>query len=129
MRKIRAFVIESAVVVAVTVGAVALMVPLAASAATGEGLPETKRTRAALYLDAAEVPGFIARTGGPAKVLLLDLRTRAEATYVGMPDDVDALVPFVEHQELMTDWDVTVERCTSHGEPVGEVPSRQRLHV
>ena len=33
------------------------------------------------------------------------LRTRAEAMYVGMAEGVDALVPFVEHQEIMTDWD------------------------
>ncbi len=68
-------------------------------------VPEPKRTRAGLYLAAAEVPGFVASRGGPARVLFLDVRTRAEAMYVGMPTGVDALVPFVEHQELMTDWD------------------------
>ncbi|HMS80341.1 MAG TPA: sulfurtransferase [Burkholderiaceae bacterium] len=68
-------------------------------------VPEPKRTRAGLYLSAAEVPGFIASHGGAARVLFLDVRTRAEAMYVGMPAGVDALVPFVEHQELMTDWD------------------------
>jgi rhodanese-related sulfurtransferase len=68
-------------------------------------VPEVKRTRAGLYLTAAEVPAFVASRGGPARVLFLDVRTRAEAMYVGMPAGVDALVPFVEHQELMTDWD------------------------
>ncbi len=68
-------------------------------------LPEVKRTRAGLYLQAAEVPAFIAGRSGAARVLFLDIRTRAEAMYVGMADGVDALVPFVEHQELMTDWD------------------------
>jgi rhodanese-related sulfurtransferase len=68
-------------------------------------VPEAKRTRAGLYLTAAEVPGFIAARGGPARVLFLDVRTRAEAMYVGMATGVDALVPYVEHQELMTDWD------------------------
>lgn len=68
-------------------------------------VPEAKRTRAALYLEAREVPAFIDSQGGPSRVLFLDLRTRAEAMYVGMADPVDALVPFVEHQELMTDWD------------------------
>jgi rhodanese-related sulfurtransferase len=68
-------------------------------------VPEPKRTRAGLYLSAAEVPGFVASHGGAARVLFLDVRTRAEAMYVGMPAGVDALVPFVEHQELMTDWD------------------------
>lgn len=68
-------------------------------------LPEVKRTRAGLYLQAADVPAFIASRGGAARVLFLDIRTRAEAMYVGMASGVDALVPFVEHQELMTDWD------------------------
>lgn len=68
-------------------------------------VPEPKRTRAGRYLLAAEVPAFIQAQGGAGKVLFLDLRTRAEAMYVGMATGIDALVPFVEHQELMTDWD------------------------
>lgn len=68
-------------------------------------VPEPKRTRAGLYLMAVDVPAFIQERGGAAKVLFLDVRTRAEAMYVGMASTVDALVPFVEHQELMTDWD------------------------
>lgn len=68
-------------------------------------LPEPKRTRSGLYLEAREVPGFIEAQGGAARVLFLDVRTRAEAMYVGMATPVDALVPYVEHQELMTDWD------------------------
>jgi rhodanese-related sulfurtransferase len=66
-------------------------------------LPEAKRTRAALYLEAREVPALLA--AHPGRVLFLDVRTRAEAMYVGMAEPVDALVPYVEHQELMTDWD------------------------
>lgn len=68
-------------------------------------LAEPKRTKAGRYLMASEVPGFMQARGGMGKVLFLDLRTRAEAMYVGMAQGVDALVPFVEHQELMTDWD------------------------
>jgi rhodanese-related sulfurtransferase len=68
-------------------------------------VPEPKRTRAGRYLMAADVPAFIQAQGGAGKVLFLDLRTRAEAMYVGMATGIDALVPFVEHQELMTDWD------------------------
>lgn len=68
-------------------------------------LPEAKRTRLALYVAARDVPALIQASGGPAKVLFLDVRTRAEAMYVGMAEGVDALVPYVEHQELMTDWD------------------------
>lgn len=68
-------------------------------------VPTAKQTRAGRYLLAAEVPRFIAEQGGSAKVLFIDVRTRTEAMYVGMPTGVDALVPYVEHQELMTDWD------------------------
>lgn len=75
------------------------------AAVNASSLPESKRTRAGLYLEARDVPGFIDAQGGAARVLFLDLRTRAEAMYVGMASPVDALVPFVEHQELMTDWD------------------------
>jgi len=66
---------------------------------------EPKRTKAGRYLMAADVPAFIQTQGGDGKVLFLDLRTRAEAMYAGMAQGIDALVPFVEHQELMTDWD------------------------
>ena len=54
---------------------------------------------------AADVPAFIQDQGGAGKVLFLDLRTRPEAMYVGMATGIDALVPFVEHRGLMTDWD------------------------
>ncbi len=79
--------------------------PAHAQAVDAAKLPEAKRTRLALYVAARDVPALIEASGGPAKVLFLDVRTRAEAMYVGMADGVDALVPFVEHQELMTDWD------------------------
>lgn len=79
--------------------------PPAQAAVDPATVPEPKRTKAARYLNAADVPAFIAAQGGAAKVLFLDVRTRAEAMYVGMASGVDALVPFVEHQELMLDWD------------------------
>lgn len=93
--------------VAAFAGAAALLTsPRHALAAVDPAtVPEPKRTKAGRYLVAAEVPAFIQAQGGPAKVLFLDLRTRAEAMYVGMAIGIDALVPFVEHQELMTDWD------------------------
>ncbi len=68
-------------------------------------VPEPKRSKAGLYLEAKEVPAFIEASGGAGKVLFLDVRTRAEAMFVGMPTLVDALVPFVDLQELMSDWD------------------------
>ena len=50
-----------------------------------------------------QAPAFIKSQGG--KVLFIDVRTRAEAQFLGMADGVDALVPYVEFQEFMTDWD------------------------
>lgn len=86
------------------VGLTALILASHAWGADTSVLPEEKRTKLALYVQAREVPALIQRIGA-GKLLFLDLRTRAEAMYVGMPDGVDALVPFVEHQEFMTDWD------------------------
>ena len=86
----------------------ALSLPMlqpAQAAGDATALPEAKRTRAALYLEAKEVPAFVEAQGGAAKLLFIDVRARAEAMFVGMPAPVDALVPFVDLQELMTDWD------------------------
>ena len=66
-------------------------------------VPEIKRSRLQLYLTAREAHDIYTRE--PARTLFLDVRTRAEAMYVGVPSDADALVPYVEHQEVMTDWD------------------------
>jgi len=99
--------------------------PAAHAAVDAASVPEPKRTRAGLYLEAREVPAFIEARGGAARVLFLDLRTRAEAMYVGMATPVDALVPYVEHQELMTDWDA--QRHIYRLEPLQDfVPEVQR---
>ena len=92
---------------AAAAGAIGLLIRpgLAQAAVDPATVPEPKRTKAGRYLTAADVPAFIQAQGGAGKVLFLDLRTRAEAMYVGMATGIDALVPFVEHQELMTDWD------------------------
>jgi rhodanese-related sulfurtransferase len=66
-------------------------------------VPEEQRSKTGLYLDAKATPGFIKAQKG--RVLFLDVRTRAEAQFLGMAEGVDALVPYVEFQEFMTDWD------------------------
>ncbi len=68
-----------------------------------EKLPEIKRAKPALYLTPQQA--YDMKKKDPKGVALFDIRTRAEAVYVGMATDADALVPFVEHQEIMTDWD------------------------
>jgi rhodanese-related sulfurtransferase len=92
-------------------------------------VPEAKRSKANLYIEAKDVPAFIEAHGGPARVLFLDIRTRAEAMFVGMPTLVDALVPFVELQELMSDWDA--QRGAYKLEPMQDfVPEvRRRLQA
>ena len=71
--------------------------------ATWEQLPEVKRTKLGLYLTPQQA--YDMKKANPKGVALFDVRTRAEAMYVGWPSDADALVPFVEHPELMTEWD------------------------
>lgn len=66
-------------------------------------LPEAKVAKAGLYLTPQQA--YDMKQANPKGVALFDIRTRAEAMYVGMAATADALVPFVEHQELMTDWD------------------------
>ena len=66
-------------------------------------LPEIKRSKLQLYLSPQEAYEIILKDA--AHTLFLDVRTRAEAMYVGMPTVADGLVPYVEHQEMMTDWD------------------------
>lgn len=66
-------------------------------------LPEVKRSKAGLYLTPALA--YDMKRQNPDQVALFDIRTRAEAMYVGWPGMADALVPFAEHQEIMLDWD------------------------
>jgi rhodanese-related sulfurtransferase len=66
-------------------------------------LPEAKKSKLGLYLTPQQA--YDMKKTDPKGVAFFDVRTRAEAMYVGWPGDADALVPFVEHPELMTDWD------------------------
>lgn len=66
-------------------------------------LPEVKKSKVGLYLTPQQ--GYDMKKANPKGVAFFDVRTRAEAMYVGWPSDADALVPFVEHPELMTEWD------------------------
>ena len=66
-------------------------------------LPEIKVSKAGLYLTPQQAQDM--KATNPKGVGFFDIRTRAEAMYVGMASTVDALVPFVEHQEIMSDWD------------------------
>ena len=66
-------------------------------------LPEIKRSKLALYLTPQQA--YDMKKKDPRGVAFFDIRTRAEAMYVGWPGDADALVPYVEHPEIMAEWD------------------------
>lgn len=66
-------------------------------------LPEIKRSRQGLYLTPQQA--YDMKKANPAGVALFDIRTRAEAMFVGWPSDADALVPFLEQPEFTSEWD------------------------
>lgn len=66
-------------------------------------LPEVKRSKLGLYLTPQQA--YDMKKQDPKGVALFDIRTRAEAMYVGWPGDADALVPYAEHAEIMAEWD------------------------
>ena len=68
-----------------------------------EKLPEVKKSKLGLYLTPQQA--YDMKKKDPKGVAFFDVRTRAEAMYVGWPTDADALVPYVEHPELMSEWD------------------------
>lgn len=76
---------------------------LAQSTTDWHMLPENKVSQSKLYLSPQQALDM--KRADPKATAFFDVRTRAEATYVGMASDIDALIPFVEHQELWSDWD------------------------
>ena len=82
-------------------------------AVLAEEVPEGKQTEAGLYLSPQQAWEQINER--PDETLFIDVRTRAEAMYVGMPTVADALVPFVDHDPFWA-WDD--ERNSYKLEPV-----------
>ena len=65
-------------------------------------VPDAKRTACGLYLTAVDAYQMVSED--PAKALFIDVRTRGELQFIGMPTLVDAHVPFlVEAAPLQ--WD------------------------
>ncbi len=92
-----------AIAALLALSSLSLSLPALAEGVDASTLPDYKRSRLQLYLTPQEAYKIVGEAS--AQTLFLDVRTRAEAMYVGMPNAADALVPYVEHQELMTDWD------------------------
>jgi len=85
------------------VSSMALAADWAPGSVDWDKLPEVKKSKLALYLTPQQA--YDMKKANPKGVAFFDVRTRAEAMYVGWPGDADALVPYVEHPELMSDWD------------------------
>lgn len=67
-----------------------------------EDVPTQKRTDLGLYLLAKDAPKFLdARQG---KALFLDIRSREEVAFLGMPAIADANVPYA-HFSSFNEWD------------------------
>ena len=65
-------------------------------------VPAQKQTKAGLYLDAREAYELKQKLGD--KALFIDVRTRAEISYIGMPSVADAHIPAFEHPSNAA-WD------------------------
>jgi rhodanese-related sulfurtransferase len=76
------------------VAAPSALPPLRFAAAAPHEVPPHKRTDSDLYISAAEAHRI--RRDYPAEVVLIDIRSRIEAAYVGQPDTVDIHVPYLE---------------------------------
>ena len=68
--------------------------------ADAQTLPDAKRTQAGLYVTATEAAAMLE---DPA-VILLDVRSRAEVTFVGMPTRVDVHIPYMQ-MPMVPDYD------------------------
>ena len=64
-------------------------------------LPEGKKTRLGLYMTAQQAAQHMEAEAG--KTLFVDVRTRAEAVFIGMPKVADALVSFADGPQK--EWD------------------------
>lgn len=93
--------LRSAVLVGATLGGLGM-----AQAIEQDKVPETKRSASGLHLTAVEAAEM--KRAQPAKVLFLDIRTRAEAMYLGMPTLADYLVPVLDFPEV---WEWSADRA------------------
>jgi len=77
---------------AVALAGLAILFSVAAHAVDPASVPEKKRTTLNLYLTAADAY----QVAQQEKVLFIDVRTRAEVSFVGMPTVADANIPYME---------------------------------
>ena len=70
--------------------------------AAADEVPKEKQTKLGLYLTPAKALEVVKTER--AKTLFVDVRTRGEVQFVGMTQEVDGHVPFVEMNEF-GEWD------------------------
>jgi rhodanese-related sulfurtransferase len=69
-----------------------LSFPFQAGAIDSASLPEIKRAKLGLYLEAKDVPDFLKKHA--PKVLFIDVRTAEEQLFVGVPAGIDGTTSF-----------------------------------
>jgi len=89
-----------------------LMISTSAHAFDPAAVPTQKRTKLGQYLSAQEAAQFVDQKA--SKILFLDVRTTAEATFVGMPTKVDASIPYMKEPAFPV-WDA--QKATFKLEP------------
>lgn len=77
-----------------------LTVSTSVFAVDAASVPELKRTQLGLYLTATEAYEM----ANKEKVLFLDVRTRAEVNFLGIPSVADANIPYMEIDSMYS-WD------------------------
>lgn len=87
-------------------------------------VPASKQTKAGLYLDAREA--YVLKQQSGTTSLLVDIRTRGEVIYLGMPALADAHIPFVDHPPG-TPWDDKQARFRTEPNPDFEFELARRL--
>lgn len=76
-----------------------------AAPALCQEVPKSKQTALGKYIDARQTFDLV--NEDRSKVLFVDVRTSAELMFVGMTQQVDAHVPFME---MLPEWDAKAER-------------------
>jgi len=82
--------------------AIAMSILSSAGSAQTAGIPADKVTKAGQYLTSRGAYNLVQKER--AKVLFIDIRTRAEIATVGMTQEVDAHVPYVDFNDFW-EWD------------------------
>ena len=78
-------------IAALAVATQAMAADWAPGSSDWDKLPEIKKSKVGLYLTPQQA--YDMKKANPKGVAFIDVRTRAEAMYVGWPSDADALVP------------------------------------